>query len=211
MTNDLEDAGMDFDDVSETLEDEQDETLTEKAKEFGEDIYDFASEAVGPSTAVTVPVGAGAAALTNQPIEVGAGAGVSASLLYEAAKHQKETSHEMELEDGAFLGGLAAMGPVGGYAASKRDEIAEYAGEGVDAAVDAGQSAYQTALESGAEAANYVMAEGPQLANDAMASAGDTAIGVGAGLATIMGGALAYGKAKQKLTDDREWEMDEEY
>jgi hypothetical protein len=211
MTNELEDAGMDFDDVSETLEDERDETLTEKAKEFGEDVYDFASEAVGPSTAVTVPVGAGAAALTNQPIEVGAGAGVSASLLYEAAKHHKETGRDMDLEDGAFLGGLTAMGPAGGYAASKRDEIAEYAGEGLDAAVDAGQSAYQTAVGAGADAANYVMAEGPQLANEAAASAGDAAVGVGAGLATIMGGAIAYGKAKQKLTEDRDWEVDEEY
>ncbi len=55
------------------------------------------------------------------------------------------------------------------------------------------------------------MAEGPQLANEAVASAGDVAIGVGAGLATIMGGALVYGKAKQELTEDRDWEMDEEY
>lgn len=211
MTSRLEDDGIDFDDVSETLEEEDEDTLTQRAKEFGEEIYDFASEAVGPSTAVTVPAGAGIAALTNQPIEVGAGAGVSASLLYEAAKHHKETNRDFDLEDGAFLGGLTAMGPAGGYAASKRDEIAEYAGEGVDAAVDVGQSAYHTAAETGAQAANYVMAEGPQLANEAVASAGDAAIGVGAGLATIMGGALAYGKAKQELTEDRDWEVDEEY
>lgn len=211
MNDRLDDAGMEFDDVSETLEEDEGEGMVSQAKEFGEDIYDFASEAVGPSTAVTVPIGAGAAALTNQPIEVGAGAGVSASLLYEAAKHHKETNHEMDLEDGAFLGGLAAMGPAGGYAASKRDEIAEYAGEGLDTAVDAGQSAYQTAIETGADAANYVMAEGPQLANEAVGSAGDAAVGVGAGLATIMGGAIAYGKAKQKLTEDKDWEVDEEY
>lgn len=211
MTDRLDDAGIDFDDVSETLEEDEKDGIVSRAKEFGEEVYDFAAEAIGPSTAVTVPAGAGIAALTNQPIEVGAGAGVSASLLYEAAKHQKETSHEMDLEEGAFLGGLAAMGPAGGYAASKRDEIAEYAGAGVDTAMETGQSAYQTAMETGVEAANYVMTEGPQIANDAAASAGDAAVGVGAGIATIMGGALAYGKAKQKLSDDRDWEMDEEY
>lgn len=211
MSGKLEEEGIDFDDVSKTLEEDERDSLTKRAKEFGENVYDFASEVVGPSTAVTVPAGAGIAALTNQPIEVGAGAGVSASLLYESAKHQSETNYDMDLEDKAFLGGLASLGPVGGLAASKRDEIAEYAGSGMDTAVDAGQEAYQTAVETTTQAANYVVAEGPQLANEAAASAGDAALGVGAGLATIMGGVLAYGKAKEMTTEDRGWEGDKKY
>ncbi|MFQ3308082.1 MAG: hypothetical protein ACI977_000299 [Candidatus Nanohaloarchaea archaeon] len=206
MNERLEDDGMDFDEVSQTLEQDESKSLSERAKDFGEDLYDFAREAIGPTTAVTVPAGAGLAALTNQPVEVGAGAGVSASMLYEAAKHQRDTDYEMDLEGKALLGGLAALGPAGGYAASKRDELSEYAQSGVDAAADTGQDVYQAAVEKGVDVANYAMTEGPQMANDAAASAGETALGLGAGFATIVGGALAYGKVKDMATEDRDWE-----
>jgi len=209
MTTGLDDGEFDFEDADQTLE--EDEGLTGKAKNFGEDVYDFGKEAVGKSGAVTVPAGAGAAAATGQPVEIGAGAGLSASMLYNAAKAHVESEYGgLDARDAGVIGGIAGMGPVGGYAVSKRDEVAEAAGNAVDSATDAAGEAYGAVADFGADAANYAMVHGPQLANDVAASSDEAALGVGAGLATMLGGAYGIGKIEDKLSDDREFDSDYE-
>ena len=46
------------------------------------------------------------------------------------------------------------MGPAGGYAVSKRDDIVEAAGNTVDSVSDAAGEAYGTVADMGADAAN---------------------------------------------------------
>lgn len=208
MSERLGDGEFDFDDVETQLE-EGDEGLAERTREFGEDAYQFVKDNVGKAGAVTVPAGAGAAALTNQPVEVGAGAGLSASMLYNAAKYHVESEYGgLDAEDAGIIGAVAGMGPVGGYAASKKDEIAKYAGEAADSATDAAGEAYSAVADAGADAANYAMTEGPQLANDLVGSSDEAALGVGAGLATMLGGAYGIGKIRDKLDED---EYESEY
>lgn len=203
MSGRLDDGEFDFEDAEQTLEKDEG-GLVDRAKNFGEDAYDFVRETVGKPGAVTVPAGAGAAALTNQPVEVGAGAGLSASMLYNAAKHHVESEYGgLDAKEAGIIGGIAGMGPVGGYAVSKRDEIAEAAGNAVDSATDAAGEAYGTVAGMGADAANYAATHGPQLVNDVAASSDEAALGVGAGLATMLGGAYGIGKVQDKLSDDR--------
>ncbi|MFB6114741.1 MAG: hypothetical protein ABEK04_00475, partial [Candidatus Nanohalobium sp.] len=165
MSGRLDDGEFDFDDVETQLEEDQGEGLVERGKEFGEEAYNFVKDNVGKAGAVTVPAGAGAAALTNQPVEVGAGAGLSASMLYNAAKYHVESEYGgLDAEDAGIIGAVAGMGPVGGYAVSKSEEIADYVGGAVDSASDAAGEAYGALADMGADAANYAMTEGPQIA-----------------------------------------------
>ncbi len=208
MAGRLDDGEFDFEDAERTLE-EDDGGLVGRAKNFGEDAYDFVKEGIGKPGAVAVPAGAGAAALTNQPVEVGAGAGLSASMLYNAAKEHVESEYGgLDAKDAGFLGGVASMGPIGGYAVSKRDEIAEAAGSAVDSATDAASEAYGAAADLGTDAANYAATHGPELVNDVAASSDEAAMGVGAGLATMLGGAYGIGKLQDKLSEDS---FEEEY
>lgn len=198
---------FDFEDAEQTLE--SGEGLTGKAKNFGEDVYEFSKEAVGKPGAVTVPAGAGAAAVTGQPVEVGAGAGLSASMLYNAAKEHVQSEYGgLDAKDAGIIGGIAGMGPVGGYAVSKRDEVAEAAGNAVDTAKGAAGEAYDKVADFGADAVNYAMTEGPQVVNDVAASSDEAALGVGAGLATMIGGAYGIGKVQEKLDEDEYGEKD---
>jgi len=204
MTERLEDNEFDLEDVHQTLEEDSRNGVVGKAKEVGEDAYDFVKEGIGKPGAVTVPSGAGAAALTNQPVEVGAGAGLSASMLYNAAKHHVESEYGgLDAKEAGVIGGIAGMGPVGGYAVSKRDDIVEAAGNAVDSASDAADEAYSGVADIGASAANYAATQGPQLVNDVAASSDEAALGLGAGLATMLGGAYGIGKVQDKLSDDR--------
>lgn len=210
MTGRLEDDEFDLEDARQTLENDSREGVVGKAKEVGEDAYDFVKEGIGKPGAVTVPAGAGAAALTNQPVEVGAGAGLSASMLYNAAKHHVESEYGgLDAKDAGVIGGIAGMGPVGGYAVSKKDEVVEAAGNAVDSATDAAGEAYGAVVDMGADAANYAATHGPQLVNDVAASSDEAALGVGAGLATMLGGAYGLSKVEDKLGGEEEFE--EEY
>lgn len=204
MTKGLEDGEFDFDDVETQLEDG--ESFTGKAKKNAEEVYDFTKEAVGKSGAVGVPVGAGAAALLNQPVELGAGAGLSASMVYDIAKHQLTTDYDFEADDAAFATGFTSLPVLGGLAASKRDEIAEYVGEAADKVAETGSEAYGTVAGAGADVANYAMTQGPQLANDVAAASDEAAMGVGAGLASLLGGTYVMGKAYDRISDDKEFE-----
>lgn len=206
MTERLDDGEFDFDDVETQLE--EDEGLFGKARKNAEEVYDFSKEAVGKSGAVGVPVGAGAAALLNQPVELGAGAGLSASLVYDIAKEQMTSDYDFGADDAAFATGLTSLPAFGGLAASKRDEIAEYVSEATGKVAEVGSSAYDSVANAGTEAANYALTQGPQVANDVAAASDEAALGVGAGLASLVGGTYAMGKAYDKLSDDEEFEKE---
>lgn len=210
MSGQLDDGEFDFEDAEQTLEND-DEGLVGKARGVGEDAYDFVKDGIGKSGAVTVPAGAGAAAATGQPVEMGAGAGLSASMLYNAAKAHVESEYGgLDAKDAGILGGIAGMGPVGGYAVSKRDEVAEAAGNALDSAKNAAGEAYGVAADMGADAVNYAATQGPQVVNDVAASSDEAALGIGAGLAAMLGGAYGIDKVEDKLGGEEEFESDYE-
>ena len=204
MEETLENGGLDFEEVDQTLEND-DTGVVSRAKEYGEDVYDFVSSGFSKAGAVTVPAGAGAAALTNQPVEVGAGAGLSASMLYNAAKHQVDNEYvDFDAKDAGVIGAISGMGPIGGYAVSKRDEVAEAAGEAVQSVKSSAGEAYGAAADMGADAVNYAATQGPQVMGDIAASSDEAAIGAGAGLATMIGSAYGIGKVMEMREDDEE-------
>lgn len=207
MTQRLDDGEVGFDEVNSTLE-EDEQGIVGKTKKNAREIYDFTKEAVGKSGAVGVPVGAGAAALTNQPVELGAGAGLSASMVYDIAKYQLEHDYDFGADDAAFGGALTSLPAMGGYAASKREEIADYAGEAANQVAEVGSQAYQSIADVGGDAADYAMREGPQLANDVAASSDEAALGMGAGIASMIGGTYVLGKAYDKFGSDQEFETE---
>jgi hypothetical protein len=210
----LEDDEFDFEDVDTTLDGdappgiESDDSLMDSAKEMGEATYELGKYLAKPS-AVTVPAGAGLAALTNTPIEVGAGAGLSGAMLYRAAKESAEMGSLPDLKDSAVIGGLGAAGPVGGYAVSRADEAVGYGMEKLGDLAEMGGSAYDAATGAVSDAANYAMTEGVDLAGQAVGASDEIALGVGAGLATMMAGAYGADKVSNYLEEDESWEEDE--
>lgn len=212
MTDDvLEEDRFDFDDAERTLEgrDRDQDSLSHSLKEEAELLaggtYELGKYISKPA-AVTVPVGAGLAALTNTPIEVGAGAGVSGALLYKVAKESLEMDSMPDAGEAAAIAGMGAGGPVGGYAVSKADEAVSYGTDKLGELADLGGEAYGAVTGAATDAANYAATEGMDMLGQAVGASDEVALGVGAGLASLMAGAYGLERIDRMRNDGSEFE-----